>query len=441
MDKKTRLIEWGKDFFILLLTCSAVLLLARTRLGGSFGALLPEAYGTAPGQSSQWEQSSVVWPVRMAAANWNGESLTRYGVQYDLGQCDALFQSTAGLLRETLSGLGAASVISEREWQRILTGSSYLYFDLLGTIPLSVLTGWLAGEADETWDASVRRLVLSALDGQVTLCCRDEASGSYYACPVEVVSAGQLEDAVSAVTENGAFFAFEQRGYDALDPNTLLLSAAPEPQIYTAYNPLAGALTGDGQTSEPLKTLLDALSFPDNSYRYSSAEGLNFRSGSDTLRLYAGGVATYSANPGEASRYAIPTQGRQPTLPEMAEACRRLASGSAGALCEEGRLYLSSIRPVGNGWQVEFDYCLDGAQVQVGEAGYAALFQITGTEITQFTIQLRSYAAAGGRSIVLPERQAMAAMSALDSQGAELLLTYRDVGGGSVSAGWIAAPR
>lgn len=441
MDKKTRirLVEWAKGVLILLLTGTAILLLTRTRLGGSFTALLPEQSGASPGRAGEWEQTSVAWPVRIAAAHWNGESLRRYGVQYDLAACDTLFQSTAGLLREALSSPGAASQVTEREWRRALTGACCVYLDLLGDIPLSVLTGWLAGEADTGTEETVRRLLLSASDGQVTLYYRDEDSGNYYARAAEVVSSEYLEQAVESLTENGAFFAFEQSAYSDLSPDTMLLSATPEPRVYTASNPLAGAAE-DAQTEQALKTLLDALSFPDNSYRYSSSEGLTFRSGSDTLRLSSGGVVTYSANPGEVSRYYVSSQKRQPTVFEIAESCRQLAAGSAGTLCGDARLYLSGVRQSGEGWQIEFDYCLDGAQVQVGEAGYAALFQVTGGEITQFTIQLRTYADSGSRSIVLPEEQAAAAMTALNSWGSELLLAYRDFSVGAVTAGWIAVP-
>ena len=58
--------------------------------------------------------------------------------------------------------------------------------------------------------------------------------------------------------------------------------------------------------------------------------------------------------------------------------------------------------------------------------------------IAQFTIRLRSYAAGGSSSAVMPPKQALAAFSALNLEGQELLLTYTDSGGATVTAGWAA---
>ena len=90
-------------------------------------------------------------------------------------------------------------------------------------------------------------------------------------------------------------------------------------------------------------------------------------------------------------------------------------------------------------WQVEFGYQLDGVQVRLDRDGWAARFLVEQGQITEFQLRFRSYADSGTTSVVLPERQAMAAMEAKGHGGEELLLVYLDSGEELVSASWAAA--
>lgn len=438
MDKRTgrAAIELGKNVLILALACSAVYLAARTFWLGGFQVFQTEP-GTGVSAAGEREQSSVVWPARMAVSRWNGESMVRYGVQYDSESCNQFFQPVASLLREALSSPGTAQAVTEQEWRRMLSGTTNLYFDLLGDVPLSVLGGWLSG-TQAALEGTVRRLALSTDGETVSLYYLEEETGTYYVRQADVVTVEQMQSVTEGVADNGAAFAFELEQYGGLDGNTMILPEPPQPKVYAASNPLEGV----GQSSEisqesALGQLLSALSFPDNSYIYSGTEQV-IRSGNDTLRVSSAGVVRYAAAEGEQSRYPILSQGAQPTVFEMAEACRQLAENAVGAMAGAARLYLREIVQTQDGWQLDFNYSLDGAAVQVGETGCAARFQVAGDEITQFTLQLRSYTNTESRSIVLPELQAMAAMEALDQLGSELMLVYQDLRGDTVSAGWVA---
>ena len=91
-------------------------------------------------------------------------------------------------------------------------------------------------------------------------------------------------------------------------------------------------------------------------------------------------------------------------------------------------------------WLVEFGYSLNGAQVRIGEEGWAARFVVEQGQITEFQLWFRSYTDSGTTSVVLPVRQALAAMETKGHEGEELLLVYLDGGGeGLVSASWAAA--
>lgn len=438
MDKKKqRLVELGKDVLIVLLSCSAIYLATDILLPGGLNRLWQEKEPTGAGVVAQQETSVAAWPVRMAVSSWNGESVVRMGVQYDREACDTQFEPVARLLREAMSDPGFARTVTQREWERALGQTSSLYFDLLGEFPLSVLSGWLSG-SDCGLTGTVRRLVLAAEGDMVNLYYRDEDSGNYYASQANLATAEQLRAVTETVLDNGTVFAFELKEFSGLAGQTMLQAETPRPRVYAAANPLAG----EGQVEEitrdsVLGRLLTALFFPDSSYIYSGTDQV-IRSGNDTLRISSGGTVRYAAEKGERSRYQIHSKEGKPTQFEMAEACRRLAEGAAGALSGDARLYLREMRQNGEAWQIDFGYCLDGAAVQVGESGYAAHFYVEDGEITQFTLHLRSYTDTGTHSIVLPERQAMAAMEALDAQGGELMLVYRDMGGDTVSAGWVA---
>ena len=441
MDKKQgtyrRLIEIGKDIVIVLLTCSAIYLGADTLVVGGLGGLLQKVEDTGGQIVTQREPSSVAWPVRMAISSRSGESTLRYGVQYDRDACEDQFQPVASLLREALSSPGAAQSVTVRDWHYALSKTSNLYFDLLGDVPLSVLVGWLSG-TEYPLEGTVRRLALSTDGQRVNLYYQDSKTGHYYVRQSEVIRPEQITAITEGVMGNGAVFAFERKEYGDLGGDTLVLAEQPKPWIYRVSNPLAG--NRNDETVIPnsnLARLLQALSFPENSYIYPGTDQV-VRSGNDTLRISADGVVRYHVAQGETSRYLVQAQSNHPTAFEAAEACRRLAAGAADDLAGEARLYLKDISSTPEGWQVDFFYSLDGASVLVGEDGYAARFIVTGNQITQFTLQVRSYTNAGMRSIVLPEQLAMAAMTAMDKEGNTLMLAYRDHGSEQISAVWTA---
>ena len=438
MDKrKKRAIELGKDLLIVLLACSGVYMAADLMRVDGLSSLWKKENSASAGIVEHQENSSTAWPVRLAVTSWNGESAMRYGVQYNWEECQTQFQTVASLLREALSSPGVARTAAEREWREALSQRDSLYFDLLGSVPLSVLSGWLSGE-ETGLEGTARRLVLSTEGDGAVLYYQDSQTGMYYARQAELVNVEQLRAVTAAVVDNGAKFAFELEGYEDLEDETLLLPEPPQPRIYTASNPLSGeAQTEDIRSDSVLGGLLTALSFPDSSYIYSGTDQV-IRSGNDTLRLSSSGVVRYIVAEGETSRYLIPAQGETPTQLEIAETCRALAEKAVGGLAGEGRLFLREMKREQGSWSVQFGYQLDGIQVQVGDQGYAAHFRVEGNEIAQFTLRLRTYADAGTRAVVLPERQAMAAMQSMNLRGQELILLYSDLGGDTVSVGWVA---
>ncbi len=436
MDKKKTFVELGKSVLIVVLVCNAVSLSGNILFPEGLYRLWYQEEIQENNIVQSQERSVVAWPVRIAISSSRGETMRRYGVQYDREDCERQFEPIASLLRETLSEVTALAEVSRTEWEQALGTHSNIYFDLLGEVPLSVLTGWLAG-SDSNMTGSVRRLVLTAEGEYVKLYYQDRENGRYYVCSSEIVMAEQLLNITELILDNGAEFAFELDDYEMISGDTMLLPETPAPRIYAAANPLSV----DGQLQEygsdgALGQLLTALSFPDNSYIYPGTDQV-IRSGTDTLRISSQGIIRYIAGE-EGSRYPVASQLAQPTQFEVAEACRSLAEGAVGSQSGVARLYLKNMKQTEIGWELYFGYCLNGAQVQVGELGYAAYFRVDGNEITQFSMQMRSYTETDACSVVLPERQAMAAMAAMEATERELVLVYRDTGGEIVRASWIA---
>ena len=435
MNKKSgkrRAVELGKDLLIVLLTCSAVWLAVGSQLMHPLhGALTQEMPQQESGQSDGTAGVEAVRPLRITANLTGGTEPVRYGVQYDDQACGALFQQTASLLAEALSGAGAPETASRRQWEQALLSVPGICFDFQGTIPLPVLVGWLSG-GETQLTASVRRMALTAEEGALVLYFQDEEDGTYYRCLSGMGEEGHLIEILSGLSGNGAFYAFESELYGGLDGDTLISAQTFAPRVYTAANPVTGGRDSLAGLMEEL-----GLAANPNSYYYAGSAHVG-RSGDDTLRLFDGGTAVYESEEGS-EHFRISAQGAEPTVFEAVEACRKLTA-VLSARCGQARLFLSSVVQGDNGLEVSFEYSLNGSQVRL-EGGSAAHFLVQDGQITQFALRFRSYGDSGSTSVVMPYLQAAAAMEAQGLEGEELLLIYTDSGGDTVSASWAAADR
>ena len=436
-----RVVELIKDVLILLLTCSALYLAAQTPLAAPLGELFREEGNPAlPGRGHSAERGSGALPLAMVV-NLPGESglpggknmpepaeSVRCGLLYNQTACQELFQRVAGPLSEALSSAGTPEPVSRRQWERALTTALGVYMDFQGEVPLPVLAGWLSG-GDTRLTATVRRLVLTVGEDGVELYYRDERDGQCYRCRDQVADPYLLAEALSGLTDNGAFYAFESDLYRKLDPDTLLMPSAPVPRTYSVSNPVTGGKAA-------LEALVQDLGFSLNSTSFYSTDEQVARSGDNSVRLSAQGVAQYEGNEG-GGMFPVLRQGEAGAMFDAVETCRQLALSALGPRCGEARLYLISVIEVEGGWEIDFGYSLNGVPVLL-ERGYAARFLVKGERIVQFSLCLRSYTDAGTTALVLPPKQGAAALASRGLEGSELLLTYSDSGGDTVSAGWSA---
>ncbi|MEA4933350.1 MAG: hypothetical protein VB071_07200 [Lawsonibacter sp.] len=424
--------EMGKNVLIVMLTCSAVWMASRSRILGPLAGLFQEEDAPIGAvQTQSGARADAARPLRLAVSLSGGAGQIRYGIQYDAVASDALFQQVGSLLVETLSSAGTPETVTRTQWEQAMDTAPGVVFDFQGQLPMPVLVGWLAGE-DTTLDATVRRLVLTVWQGTVALYYRDEVTGQYYRCLSEVANESHLEEAVSSLTDNGAMYAFESALYENLDPDTLILGTTPAPAVYRAFNPMIGGRSALEGLLTDLGISVDASSF------YPSGNEQVARSGSDSIRLSDQGRAVYEAGGEDGARFQVSARREEATLFESVEACRELAAATVGTRCGQARLYLMSTQEREDGLVVRFGYCLNGSTVQL-EGDSAARFLVKNGQIIQFELNFRSYTNQEETSMVMPVRQAAAAMGALGLDGEELLLVYGDTGGDTAVAYWAAA--
>lgn len=439
-ERKHRAIELCKDALILLLTGSALWLAAQTQLLAPLNGLLHEDRPQAvTGQVQGSGQTGSAIPLTMVVNLPGGEGMPegtelpsqresiRMGIAHDQASCQNLFQQVAGVLVESMSGAGAPEVISREQWEEALTQKLSVYMDFQGELPASVLAAWLSG-GDTQLQGNIRCMVLAAEEEAVVLYYRDETDGTYYRFQSGMGEADVLSEVLSTYTENGAFYAFESEEYSTLAPDTLLFPSSPSLGVYTVSNPV-----NDGEDS--LRALVQDLGFSLNSTNFYPTDDWVARSEDNSIRLSERGTVEFTAGDDKGGLPVLAGSGD--SVSRGVETCRQVAATLLGSRCGEARLYLSAVRETGGTLEVEFEYSLNGVPVCF-EQGSAASFVVSNGQITQFTMRFRSYASSGTTSAVMPPKQALAAFSALGLEGQELMLTYSDNGGDTVTAGWSA---
>lgn len=426
--------EWVKNLLIIGLSISAVYLFTLSPLylnspiRGWTTRLLAGSEGSGPVSVSL---TTAAQPTRMAVSSSAG----RYGVQYDPATLSALFEQTRALLGEALGGAAGPVQVSETRWRQALSEQG-IYFDFSGFIPFSALTGWLwEGGQASALTGDVRRLALAPGDDGETVWLYWQDAGErdvFYACATGLTVAAHLEPVAEEYIPNGAKFAFEDGALAPLDPYTLITDSPGEAAVYTASSPL---VSGGEEVQRQVRA---ALSFSGALVtEYAMGDSMVYRAGEDTLTLEPGGTLSYHSSNG--GLYPVASEGQEPTLAEMIETTRQLTASVLGPLCGEAELYLISALQEEGETVITYGYSLNGAAVWAGDDGWAARFQLTGGALTGFTMDPRSYTATGAAVPLLPSLQAAAAIDALDAGGSELLLVYRDLGGETLSVGWIAA--
>lgn len=424
MKGKRRVLEAFKTLLILLLSLSALYLLTMTPLVQDSGLSdwFRKDPAAEPGSLSV-TLTAAARPSRMAMSD--GEN--RYGIQYDQNAVDELFARLGPLLGEALVSSEEPEKISEIQWQWYLQGKG-IYFDFAGEIPLSALCSWLQAEQTCGLTAAARRILL--VDGYgdgVLLCYQDSADGNFYVCRTALLWSLHLEPEMSAMTDNGARFSFEDPDWTGLLHPYTLITEDPVLQLCSVSVPLASA--------DSRADLLEALDYTGRNHA-SVSGGELYLDGNDRLHVMANGVVSYDAAQG--GKYPVAAKGDTITVAEAIEAARKLAERTIGAQCGDAELYLVSAEELGQEYRIRFGYRLNGSTVWLYDEGWAAEFYVSQGYITKFTLRFRSYTATGDTAMLLPIERAAVILPGLDRENGELVLQYRDRGESVVEPVWVA---
>lgn len=422
--------EWVKNLLIIVLSLSALWLLSLTPLyiGSPLEQYVTDLFSSTEsvGQASA-SPATTVRPAAIAVVNDHG----RHAIQYDSVSVDAAFEDLSALLGMVLNTESTPFSVTEDRWRTALCDPG-AYFDLNGTIPFATLSGWLQGDqVNAALTASVRRLALSYGDGpnDVWLFWQDADSGLFHACGT-ALSRSLLDSTLSTWVPNSAFFAFEDKAYAACDPYTLI-TVTPTPAVYAASTPISAVNPG------AMEQVLKALAFPVNSgSSYAISGGIRYTDGNNTFQLTDAGELTYHA--ADVFHYPVSVREDDPTIAESIEATRRIVSDVLEPMCGDARIRLNSVRQEDETLVITYGYDLSGISVALYDTGWAAQFVVTDNFITAFTLHFRSYTATPSTTLLLPELQAAAALSALELEQSELRLSYRDTGNTTLTAGWVA---
>ena len=434
MNKRKKiktLVELGKDILIIVLIFSALWMLGSGTMGQRLDLGRQDLPQIQETQSSPAEQMGMNRPLRLTVTLQGGSEPIRYSAQNDAGTVDILFQQTAGLLMETLSSAEPPQQISRMEWEWALGRAPGMCYDFQGEIPLSVLSGWMNVELSIP-DAVVRRVLLTVWEGSAALYYYDIAAETWCRCVTQVVGELQLENVLSGLSGNGAYYAFESELSAQMDADTLLLpNPAPLP-VCSAANPMSA-----GRAS--LEARMDELGFNLAGCVFYSGAGEEVgRSGSDTVRLSKEGVVEYHSGEVDSGQFSVNSVPGQSRVFSVVDRCGQLLQQAMGERCGQVRTYLSVVEQRGEDeWYLEFEYSLSGVPVRF-QNGAAASFYVDNGHITEFTLRLRSYTPGEEVQILLPPEQAAAAMSALNLEGQELQVTYQDRGEDRVLPNWTA---
>ena len=454
-DKKIRrLREGAKDLLIVVLALLAIYLAFRAQLvnfdftnvsGGWLGSVIQLLGGRTEQilspPETQEPRTVPVYPARIVVTSSN---LSRNGVQYNNAAADELFSGVFSVLGEALSTAGSPGAATEAQWQNALSQRPGIYFDFLGAYPLETLLAWLEEDGSNlALTGTARRLLLADNgEGEAVLYYQEASNGRFYACTTSSAVDSHLLTAVEGWGSNSLEYAFEYgdaQGFENLDPYVLLDAQPPQPRVYQVYNAL-GTITDQTQLRALLASM-EALRFQSQTgtpYQPNDREWV-VNDDQGQLRIGSDGTIRFRTDSMEDPCYPVNQAGEEPTATELLDAVQPIAAGTIGAWCGEARLYLISLEHLPDGsWQVDFGYTLNGAPVYVMGEEQCARFLIRSGAVTEYTMCLRTYTATGETTSILPERQAAAALAALDAQGRELTLCYEDNGGDTVRAGWIA---
>ena len=341
----------------------------------------------------------------------------RCSFYFDVAALDSVYESLGSLFGQALDTASAPETVSQTQWLQALSQESVL-FSYDGSIPSGLLAAWL--DAACAYDLCANQYVLS-LEGDTVYLL---TSGETFQRFTTQLSSQTLIGALESYLPDGTAFAFEMEDEKVrrLDPMTLWGSGIP-----TVYEAVSSNPT-DAKQMERLATLLGFNPYDGSSYTDSQGS-IVYNETSSTLQIDPNG-------------YLVLTNGSQTNprfLPadSSLQASVDLVKTMLDTICEDflgdSRLYFSQYTQEGDTVEIAFDFFLSGIPV-VFPSDHAATAILENGVLTELRVHLRTYTLTQTPCQLLPQTQA----AAIARPGSLLRVRYADLGGDTLSAGWVA---
>ena len=337
-----------------------------------------------------------------------------YGVQYNLTDVEAGLAAVQSVWSQALSG-GALEEAGEEELEAALSSGDCALLRYHGSIPLSVIAGWMGGSWENGGSLGVETLVYSAGAGRLFVRASD---GNLYAASAQV---GENTLAAAQESFRGMLCAFAGGDY-AVYPETLLFDSErlSLPLLEEGAVDLFGT-----QGSAGLEGLLQAFGFTAYTDFYTEQNGeiRVFVDNSSTLRVGAGGLLQYASAGGDSSVRAY-EEGEvrgQSALEAQLDCARLILDEALRAGETDTHAALYAVQQDGEETTLVFMQLYGGVPV-LGDSDFATFrFADNGT-LTSATIRLQRFVASETRRTVLPARQAAASAMAEERS---MMVAYR----------------
>jgi hypothetical protein len=433
---KQQWIELCKTLGIFLLLFSAVFLAIKAFFvpgltGKSFDHLTSEWMSLVGGQDQQTGPKGIqiaASPMRIVAISSEGKQC----VQYNGEAVEAAFRQVAGQLGQALEMADSPEKITEKEFQAALQKRGY-YFEWMEPVSLSLLCTWLNDNVENRLlSHSARQILLGETEGVPWLYYINDEDGMYYACRTGEPLKESLEKEESHFfsSSDTVHFLFETDGDAAADPYLICTDGLIALPVLEWKNPL--------ETEEGMTQLLTALGFNEGTMsNYQVENGWVFKQDEDAVRFTKSGEVSYTGS--GLKKFSVSAGSGAVTEAEAVEAARQMITQVIEPLCGTlSHFYLEEIQKTEkNTYRLTFGCQVEGVPVFSANGTCGIELQISGTRITALKAQIRQYSLSGEERVLVPERQALAALSGWEDAPVSLFVGYVEDGTGTLGAEWM----
>ncbi len=363
------------------------------------------------------DNAAAALPIRFAARGDDG----LYGIQYNADGLEDAYETTADVWAQAWENADALTLSDNAAYREALR-QEMLLMDYDGTVPLTILTGWLnVTLADSAVDCAAGTVALCCnTDNTYTLFVRDSQTGSIFSAQTSVddtlfdTTVGQFEpnDCTLAADEDDA----------AVSPDLLYFPGGETFDVlsFDAYRADSGwedILTAFGMDAD---AALDSAYTTDNVTVYVS--------GSNTIRLADDGSMRYDG----ISLRISSTQGND-RLMQYVQLGYELTCDAVDAIGSGATAVLTDAYTDEDGRYIAvFGLQIGGVPVDNAVTGYFARYEFEGDTMVHANLALRTSQTTGETITVMPEKQTAASLDGTVS--AVLSLRYVDEAAGSDSS-------